>query len=524
MKSAKLGAVLASKLTLPDRLVNYFNPAAGNRRAQARTAQAYSGAYDGASRTKRSLRNWFAFGGSADADLLPALGELRNRSRDLARNNPLAVGAINTVVTNVVGTGLAPQPTVDAKVLGMTEEQAAAWQQQAQREFSLFVDSKECDISLAQTFYELQALAFRSTLENGDVFVVTPVLERHKTAYRTRLQLIEGDRCCNPDGKRDTDKLAGGVELDDVGAPVAYHFLRSHPGGLGIPVKKWDRREAFGTSTGRRNVLHLFERRRVDQTRGQPYLAPVIDPLRQLGVYTEAELAAAVVSGMFTVFIKSEDQQGVLPAETDEQAPDYRLGKGAIIQGAPGDSVEVINPGRPNALFDPFVQSILRQIGVALELPFELLIKHYTSSYTAARAAILDAWRFFKMRRFWLATNFCQPVYELVLDEAVANGRLSAPGYFDNPLIRRAWLGCQWVGDAPGAVDPLKEALASEKNLEIGRTTLTKETMAYDGSNWADNHAQQTREREARKRDGLLPEIKPPAPPPDPNVDPPANQ
>ncbi|MCY1253029.1 phage portal protein, lambda family [compost metagenome] len=492
------------RLTMVDRVVNYFSPAAGNRRVHARTVQAYSGAYDGGSTIKRSLKNWFAFGGSADADLIPQLAVLRNRSRDLARNNPLARGAINTVVTNVVGTGLAPQPTVDRDVLGLTPEEATAWQRQAQREFALWAESKECDVTLGQIFYEMQQLVFRSTLENGDTFVLTPMLERHRTRYRTRLQLIEADRCCNPQGRRDEDKFAGGVELDDLGAPAAYHFLHKHPGALGAVggKREWDRREAFGSGSGRRNVLHLFERRRVGMTRGEPYLAPVIDPLRQLGTYTDAELAAAVVSGMFTVFVKTEGGEAIVPEETD--SPEYKLGKGAVIQGAPGDSVEVINPGRPNALFDPFVQSILRQIGVALELPFEVLIKHYTSSYTAARAAILDAWRFFKMRRFWLATNFCQPVYELIIDEAVANGFLSAPGYFEHPLIRRAWLGCQWVGDAPGAIDPLKEAEASEKNLQIGRTTLAKETMAYDGSNWEDNHAQQAREQEARQRDGLL--------------------
>ncbi|KAI3597704.1 Phage head, portal protein B [Cupriavidus necator H850] len=494
------------RLTMVDRVVNYFSPAAGNRRVHARTVQAYSGAYDGGSTIKRSLKNWFAFGGSADADLIPQLAVLRNRSRDLARNNPLARGAINTVVTNVVGTGLAPQPTIDRDVLGLTPEEATAWQRQAQREFALWAESKECDVTLGQIFYEMQQLVFRSTLENGDIFVLTPMPERHRTRYRTRLQLIEADRCCNPQGRRDEDKFAGGVELDDLGAPAAYHFLRKHPGALGAVggKREWDRREAFGSGSGRRNVLHLFERRRVGMTRGEPYLAPVIDPLRQLGTYTDAELAAAVVSGMFTVFIKSVDGDGPIEVDPNDPAPDYKLGKGAVIQGAPGDSVEVINPGRPNALFDPFVQSILRQIGVALELPFEVLIKHYTSSYTAARAAILDAWRFFKMRRFWLATNFCQPVYELLIDEAVANGFLSAPGYFEHPLIRRAWLGCQWVGDAPGAIDPLKEAQASEKNLQIGRTTLAKETMGYDGSNWEDNHAQQAREQEARKRDGLL--------------------
>lgn len=509
-------------LTLVDRLVNYVNPVAGSLRAQHRAMQASNGAYDGASRTKRSLRNWFVFGGSADVDLLPALPELRNRSRDLARNNPLAVGAINTVVTNVVGTGLAPQPTIDAKVLGMTEEQADAWQQQAAREFSLFADTKECDVTLGQTFYEMQALAFRSVLENGDTFVLTPMVTRHKTPYRTRLQLIEGDRCSNPDGKRDEDRLAGGVETDELGAPLAYYFLRKHPGGFVPTERKWDRREAFGSGTGRRNVLHLFERRRIDQTRGVPYLAPVIDPLRQLGTYTEAELRAAVISGMFTVFVKTADGNP-LPDDETAPEPEYKLGSGAIITGAPGDSVEVINPGRPNALFDPFVQSILRQIGVALELPFEVLIKHYTSSYTAARAAVLDAWRFFKLRRFWLAANFCQPVYELVIDEAVANRRLAAPGYFTDLLIRRAWLGCQWVGDAPGAIDPLREAEASEKNLAIGRTTLAKETMAYDGSSWADNHRQQAREAEARRSAGLVavppPDAKPPVQPAPPPAD-----
>lgn len=511
-------------LTLVDRVVNYFDPVAGSRRAQHRAMQASTGAYDGASRTKRSMRNWFAFGGSADADLLPALPELRNRSRDLARNNPLAGGAINTVVTNVIGTGLAPQPTIDAEVLGLTEEQAVAWQQQAAREFSLFADTKECDVTLAQNFYEMQGLAFRSVLENGDAFALTPMIARHKTPYRTRLQLIEGDRCCNPENKRDTDQLAGGIEMDDLGAPVAYHFLRKHPGGFAPTDRKWDRREAFGSGTGRRNVLHLFERRRIGQTRGIPYLAPVIEPLRQLGTYTEAELRAAVISGMFTVFIKTEGGEALPVDGEDGPEPEYKLGSGAVITGAPGDSVEVINPGRPNALFDPFVQSILRQVGVALELPFEVLVKHYTSSYTAARAAVLDAWRFFKLRRWWLSVNFCQPVYELVMDEAVANGRLAAPGYFTDPLIRRAWLGCQWVGDAPGAIDPLKEAQASEKNLQIGRTTLAKETMAYDGSNWADNHRQQAREAEARRRDGLVAPPAADATPATPPEPPPADQ
>lgn len=102
---------------------------------------------------------------------------------------------------------------------------------------------------------------------------------------------------------------------------------------------------------------------------------------------------------------------------------------------APGEKVSSVDPGRPNAAFDPFVMAILRQIGVALEIPFELLVKHFTASYSAARAALLEAWKFFYTQRKWLADNFCQPVYEAWLTEAVLSGRVSAPGFFDDPLV-----------------------------------------------------------------------------------------
>jgi capsid protein len=89
----------------------------------------------------------------------------------------------------------------------------------------------------------------------------------------------------------------------------------------------------------------------------------------------------------------------------------------------------------------PFVMAIYRQVGVQLELPFEILIKHFQSSYSASRGAILEAWKFFRGRRTWLDTHFCTPVYEAVISEAVARGWLEAPGFFDDPFLRQAYLG-----------------------------------------------------------------------------------
>ncbi len=97
--------------------------------------------------------------------------------------------------------------------------------------------------------------------------------------------------------------------------------------------------------------------------------------------------------------------------------------------------------------------ALCRQVRVALELPYEILIKHFTASYSASRAALETAWQFFRRRRTWVARRFCQPVYEWVITEAVARGRLVAPGFLEDPLIRRAWLGAYWNGPARISLD-----------------------------------------------------------------------
>jgi lambda family phage portal protein len=258
-----------------------------------------------------------------------------------------------------------------------------------------------------------------------------------------------------------------------------------------------------------RRMLHHFDRRRIGQTRGFPYLSPVIEPLKQLGEYTDAEVMAAVISSMFSVFVTTPDGSGLgLSDDPAKQASDpndaVKLGYGAIVDLMPGEKIEIADPKRPNIAFDPFVQAILRQVGVALELPFEVLIKHFTSSYTAARAAILEAWKFFRVRREWVVKSFLAPIYEAWMEEAVAAGRLSAPGFFDDPLIRKSYLGCRWIGDAPGQIDPVKEITAAGLRLEEGITTLEEETITMTGGDWEENTAQQALELTQRKAAGLI--------------------
>lgn len=503
----KLAAV---KPNLIDRAVNFFDPIRGAERQRARMMQAIAGSYTGASKSRRSMKEWRTSGGSADADTLYDLPELRERSRDLVRNAPLAGGAIHTVVTRTVGTGLAMQPAIKREILELSEAQVEEWNETTRYRFQLWAESKNADIERELNFYEIQELGFRSALENGDAFCLLP---RRPAPYRQNalcLQLIEADRCSNPGHAGDSIKIAGGIEKNADGAVLNYHFSTAHPGDLTRITNEWTSVPAYGSRTGRRNVLHLYRKLRIGQRRGVPYLAPVIETLKQLTTYTEAEIMAAVVSGMFTVFVKSEDGEGLNPVaglggETGAQSSDsdVKLANGAIIDLAPGESIETANPGRPNANFDPFFLAIVRQIGVGLELPFEVLVKHFNSSYSAARAALLDAWLFIRTRRDWLETNFCQPVYEAWLEEEIAQGRIDAPGFLDDAMVRYAYSCAEWVGDGPGSIDPVKEVIAAEKRVALGTSTRQKEAMLHDGGDWRANNDQLARETAARKIAGV---------------------
>lgn len=478
----------------------------------------------GASYARKSLLSWLATGRDADSDIVDSIETLRNRSRDLYMGAPLATGALKTMRTNIVGSGLMLNAQVDAEFLGISDEQAKEWENSVEREWRLWADTVNCDAERKQNFYQLQSLVLLSALMSGDVFVTMPVVKRPGSVYDLRIGLIEADRVCNPN-KADMvpgKNVAGGVEVDEFGAVKAYYVAKHHPESRPRDIsnwaQKWTRVLAFGERTGRRNVLHIMaDVERPAQRRGVPLLAPVIESLKQLSRYSDAELMAAVVAGMFTVFVRSNTPSTPLGqmftpgAEIDKDPAAYELGNGAIVSLEEGESVEIANPGRPNTGFESFVQAVCRQIGAALEIPYELLIKNFTASYSASRASLLEAWKMFRMRREWLISAFCQPIYEEWLTEAVAKGRIQAPGFFEDPAIKAAWCGAEWFGDAQGQLDPQKEANAAKIRVAEGFSTREREAAELTGMKYENIHAIRAREEAMRRADGLAADNSQPA-------------
>jgi lambda family phage portal protein len=509
-----------------DRYYEAVNPekalkrqAARMRLNMAKQIDIMNSGYDesGASKRKKSMKAWNAESKSAFEDIDLNLDVLRQRSRSLFMNAPIATSAIKTTRTNVVGAGLRLKSRVDFSVLGITQEQADLWEKKVEQEFNLWADSKFCDCVGLNNFYELQQIAIMAWLLNGDSFALIRHMEtKSYMPYGLKLHLIESDRICNPkstaghiDSKAKSqggNRILNGVEVDSYGQVIAYHICNTHPRSEGLK-KEWQRVQSIGHKTGLPNILHVMEAERPEQYRGVPYLAPVIESLKQLTRYTEAELMAAVINGFFTVFIKTDS-----PEDTDEDfkglnqeygkpidTPDYKLGPGQVNLLAPGESIEIADSKRPNVNFDGFVSSMCKYVGAALEIPYELLVKSFTASYSASRAALLEAWKAFRMRRNWFAADFCQPAYEVWLSEAIAIGRIKAPGFFNDPLIRKAYCRAEWNGPAPGQLDPVKEVSAAEKRIELGVSTREREAIEINGSDFDRNVEQLTLEERKMK-------------------------
>ena len=483
----------------------------------------------GASQVARSLRSWFTTIGSGTSDL--PNGErrtLRARSRDAFRNHPIARAALTRPRTNVVGTGLMCRPQIDYVTLGLTADEAheinkeirSAWERWAE-------DPVECDAEATLDIYGLQSLAILSAMSSGDCFALTPFEQRPGGLSGLKVQLIEADRIENANGAANVVGQIDGITLSSIGQPIAVTIRSNHPGDDIVTAgpATWTVYPIYGSETGRKRVLHVWnDKERPGQVRGAPFLAPILEPLRQLSKWSENEMMAAVVSSLFTVFITRPattatnpdgttvspfgNGQPTIPPGADPStfvnpapAQSVGLGNGAVIDLNQGEKTEFANPARPNAQFDPFFVAVVKQIGAALEIPSDELLLTYAGSYTAARAAMLQAWRFYLLRRGLLILQFCQPIFGLWMDEEVAAGRLSLPGYSD-PIRRRAWSNATWIGPARGAMDELKEAQAAQMRIQIGVSNEAMECAAMSGESRDTVYDQQVREINQRKADG----------------------
>lgn len=500
-----------------DSLISVFAPRWGFNRLQARASVKMLSSYRGAEKS-RLRGDWTALNGSADADLLDDLPTLRQRSRELNRNDAHASAITGTVVANVVGTGIRPQSRPDADALAITAEDMTRFAKQAERAWRRWCPT--ADSQNRMDFYEIQALVKRQILENGEVFIL-PLMIKDEPGrrYSLALEVIEADRVSTPLGMRANQNIRDGVELGPRGEPIAYHIRQRHPGDVMLGTagaanqQTWVRYLAVNTA-GRKNVLHLYAVKRPGQTRGEPFFAPVLSAFKDLGDMFEAEIVASRVASCFAAFITKTDAYGAVNANTNTDAQGRKLEEispGMIEYLNAGEEVSFGDPKRPSGTFAPFVEAVLRSIGSALGLPLELVLKDFSkTNYSSARAALLEARRFFRADQAWLAQRLCQPCWEWILEEAWLREDLPAVDLFGES--REDWMRASWIAPGWGWVDPVKEVESSKLAIEATLSTLADECGAQ-GRDWEDVMVQQAREQARRKDLGLAEPVPTPSGP-----------
>ena len=392
-------------------------------------------------------------------------------------------------------------------LLEWDKDQSSDWANNTEDHFSTWAESTECDAARSQTFLGLTLQAFTGAMINGDSFGLVMWLPRPDGRWSTRVQTIESDRVATPSWLIHDKTIRGGVKVDAFGAPLGYWIQKTHPGDdilLHVASREnWEYVPAF-TPWGTRRVIHLFEKERSGQSRGKSIFTAVMREFKMLGEYLGYELQASMLNAMIARMIKTDmDPAAVAELFGGEMGEDsyyanasksinQRKMKGGTFQVIPaGFVMDESAPVRPNAAFGEFVESIDRVIAAGLNIPYELLLKDFSkTNYSSARAALIEAWRFFHSKRRWLQDQWVNPVYEVWMEEAVDLGRVDAPDFYQNKF---AYCACRWVFSGRGSIDPVKDAKAAELRLKMTHSTQQEE-CAELGKDYEDVQNQRGRE------------------------------
>lgn len=480
-----------------DRLVMSLAPAWGVSRMEARTrvatARMTRELAAGYKAARRDRAKSVGRVGSANKDLLHDLRAIRDKSRQLIRDDATAAAALEVKVDNVVGSGFKLQSACTMEDTGFTsQQQVDDWNGACER---LWADwtSQACDANECSDFDDLTRLVYQTKATDGETLA-------HRIAIKgrpitTAFELIDVDRLDETvhDGQKD---IRGGIELGDRGQPVAYHILPVHPDDLvHVPKPGSNVAEPIArTKDGWHNMLHVMDRSRPGQVRGVPMIVPALPLFEHLHHYLDSEIIAARVNSNFAMAIERPLDPSTDPSVYEEVfGHDDGSGGGEgsrFFEEIPPGTVEYLNPGekltahshnRPGTTFTPFVMHMLRAIAASINLPVEMLMKDFGGmNYSNARVALLEARRGFAREQRRVKAQWLQPVYETVIREGIVNGLLPSKP----PRALKEWhrfARARWIAPAWGMVDPVKEAEASRIKVDNNLSTPEAESASAGG-------------------------------------------
>lgn len=436
---------------------------------------------------------------ATDSALIEDLETLRDRSRDLHRNDQLTHGVVENRVSGIVGKGIRPQARVDYRELKITPEAAREINRQLERVFKRW--APYADQKGVLSFWEIQRQVQRNLDIDGEVFILFGAHGGADKPIPLTMEIIAADRVETPADRKlyEGRTVRLGVEYDGSGRRVGY-WVRSYeaPTAYGRRPRRTWRRYAAKFADGRAQVVHLFEQLWPDQSRGIPYVTPAMTRLKDLATWFEAELVAKQTEALFGVFITTEEPQEAAEANASESdSSGFRtedMHPGQVRYLSPDQSIEFANPNRPGANFDPFMEWTVLLCAAALNWPYEWLVKDYRrSTYSSSRASAIDGMISVRCRQQLISERLLRELWRHVVHMAIGAGAVDVDyrAYDRNP---HALLEHHWQGPGRPHVDPVKDGRASAEAIDANLSTLAREVGNATGEDWEELLEQRQRE------------------------------
>lgn len=451
-----------------DGLVAAFSPRLAAERYAARASIAnLRRAYDGAEKGGRT-EGWKSGNKAADSEIAGAGAMLRDRMRDLVRNDALAAKAIQVLVSNIVGTGIRPRAaSADPALNKAADAVFKRW-------------SARCDADGHTDFHGLCALAVREMVEGGEVFALRIARRpREGLAIPMQIELKEADHLdsTKQDNRADGGRTVQGIEYDGQGRRRGYWLYPDHPGDLN-PILG---RSLQSVRIGADRVAHLFERQRV-QNRGVPWGVPAMRALRDLGDWQRAELVRKKTEACMVgiVFGADEDQQSIAP----------------IVEDADGNRIEQFEPGliayarggkdikfnQPSSAAGVYEWNRVHQhiISAGFRVPYEYLTGDLSQvNFASSRVGLNEFRRMIEAVQWQIVIPmFCEPIWRWAMETAATAGAIPSP---DVPV--------EWAPPRFESVNPLQDVTADIMEVRAGFATL-QQMISKRGYDFAESMAE----------------------------------
>ena len=385
-----------------------------------------------------------------------------NRERDLATarhlyaKNSWAVGAINSITGNVIGRGMKPESEIVIQSRASKGQPATAQNDQVEAAFTTW--ARGADLSGKKSFQSLQRQIYRERWIAGEVFVRRHLIEDRfiqRKKIGLALEVVPGEMLSD----LTQDNIKQGIELDKNNAPIAYHFLKSE-GSFEDPIR-----------VDAEDVIHIFKPHRPGALRGLSPMAVVANSFEALRRYLNHELTRAAISSAFVALHKTGGKgirglaTGNAADRTDASGNTLLQildGGGMLLEGGPQDSLESVSPAIQSTAFDPFVQLVLRSIATGLGISYELMARDFRrTNFSSARQSNLEDRRQWEPEQQEFTDEFLLKVWDWFIDAAKLAG--ITPFTSSRAEWPVSWTPQGWLW-----IDPVKEAMALEKAIQIG--------------------------------------------------------